>query len=262
VVGLTGLIPFSVEHAAMSIHEDWQSPNAPKAGMSTAAKVLIVLGAFGGLSLLVCCGGAFYLFRKVQDIAKDATADRPEKVVLIDPPPGFKQSQSVDMFVMRIVGYIHENNPKSTIALVEFNKNVFPKMDPAQQRLQMRTQLQQQQGQERRIQVEETEKRTFTVCGKEVEFEFNVGKDDQGTVVHEVMGVFETAHGLVLLLLIADEQQYDEAAVVKMIESIRDPAESEDEAEEGDPADQPSAEATPKTDASPPGEQSPPANEK
>lgn len=245
----------------MSIHEDWKSPEAPKPGMSTATKVLLALGVFGGLALLVCCGGGIFVAMKARDFAQNLAADRPGKIVEIELPPGYEEGQTVDVIFMRMAIHEKEGNSDSSIVLMEFNKAMLGGVKADQQRAQMRLQLQQQQqqrGKQRNIQVEKSEERTFTVCGKEVPFEFNVGKDDRGKLVHEVSGVFETKHGLVMLLVVADEADYDEAAVVKMIESIREPAEDEGMDEEG-AGDEPAADAgKPAVDPAQPTEESKP----
>jgi hypothetical protein len=84
-----------------------------------------------------------------------------------------------------------------------------------------------EQGENRKITAEETRKRTVTVCGKPVEFDFNKGKDPFENVMNEVVGMFETSQGMVLFDLTAPSEGFDEEAVVKMIESIRDPSEPE-----------------------------------
>jgi hypothetical protein len=67
-----------------------------------------------------------------------------------------------------------------------------------------------------------TEQRTFMVNGEECVFEFRAGRDpDSGDDVREVVGTVPSSGGVVYLAVYDTVANWDEAAIVAMIESIR-----------------------------------------
>jgi hypothetical protein len=211
------------------MQEDW--PQQPqKQGMSTAAKVLLILGIVGGICALLCCGGAFFFFWKAKDalqnavtMAPEAVRERTAQIVKIDVPPGFEPFQALDMVFMRWVLYTKGQNQEGVLMLMEFGNQMMGNQQ--QQRQQMRDALRQQQrgGGMGELQAQETESREYTVKGEKVSFEFVKGTNRQGQAMREVTGSFPTRNGVAMLMLLVPEDDYDEAAVVKMIESISEP---------------------------------------
>src|SRR6185436_3434920 len=120
-------IPTLPGNRPMSIQEDSQGPAGPQPGMSTMAKVLIVLAALGGVALLLCCGGGIYFGNKVQEFVKNAASDDPEtirsqtsRIVRIEIPPGFAPKKSVDAVFMRMAMYSKEGETDSLLMLMEY----------------------------------------------------------------------------------------------------------------------------------------------
>ena len=78
-----------------------------------------------------------------------------------------------------------------------------------------------QMGQSTEVSVEESETRTFMIDDEEVDFLFVTGvKGQNETKVKQVQGVFPGRNGTIMLMVIEGEETWDEAEVVKMIESI------------------------------------------
>jgi hypothetical protein len=244
----------------MSIHEDWKTPEVPKQGMSTTVKVLLIVGGIGGVLLLLCCGGiGLFVYKAkeaLQEFALTTDADEIEtragRIAQIDIPPDFEPTLGFDLGIMRWVGYEKTPRDGSRLMLFELNGVMLQNKTFAQQRQEMEQMLKQQGSQnggfEMQIDVAERETRKVNIRGKPVEFEFNKGTTSpEGKAVRQAIGAFKTPTGVALLNLIVPEEGYDESAVVKMIESIRDPQPEPDvdaeEPEEMKDADDPSEKA-------------------
>src|SRR5262249_47808691 len=89
---------------------------------------------------------------------------------------------------------------------------------------QMRRQFQQgmqQQGQNQQINIESTETRTYLIKGEKYDFEFVKGTRPQDNVaVRQVMGVIPGKKGTAFLMVFETEENWDEAAITGMIESM------------------------------------------
>jgi hypothetical protein len=103
-----------------------------------------------------------------------------------------------------------------------------------QQREQMLRAMRQQQGQQPgqlndELNEESSETREFTINGEKVPFEFIKGTGaDHARAFRQVVGIFRVKAGTVMVMLMVPEGEYDEPAVVRMIESIRSPGADSD----------------------------------
>ena len=80
----------------MSMHDDLQAEQPQKRGMSSTAKVLLVLGSIAGVCMLACCGGVAFFGFQFKDtfkaIAESSSKDpavvkqRTQEIVHIDIP--------------------------------------------------------------------------------------------------------------------------------------------------------------------------------
>ncbi len=236
----------------MSTQEDFLNEPPRKQGMSSTAKVLIILASIAGVCMLACCGGGVFVWFKakdaIQNFAQNFTTNDPQeirartaKIVHIDIPVTFPPMQAFDWFVMKQI--IYGNPNRSMLMIMEMS----PQMQAGdggtakQQRDAMLKQLKQQQGQQSGnvntdLNEESSETREFTIGGEKVPFEFIKGTAAQGgTPTRQVVGVFQGRQGMVMLMLMVPESDYDEAAVVRMLESIRLP----DDASDAESTDEP-----------------------
>lgn len=267
----------------MASQDDFQEVPPQKQGMSSTAKVLLILGSIAGLVLLACCGFGAYVFFHVQDFAQNLAKnmnisatqnpaevrERTQQILRIDIPDDFKPVQAMEFMVMQWAVYQGKSGPQSMLIIMEMNQQMIDpgrNRDAKQQRDEMVQQLRQQPqvGTMEEIEEQTHETRTFTIGGKPVEFDFIKGKTrGSQAVVHRVVGVIPTENGIVLLMLTVPDADYNEEQITRMLESIRPADEESDEtaSPEGGPSDdmpadqnqtnQPDADADDQTDSSP-----------
>ena len=204
-----------------------ERPRKTKQGMSSGMKVLIVLlCGFGGLFVL-CCGGGIYVVVKAANSATEVPEEITaitQDIVEIEIPEQFVPEQGIDLNMifmkMKMVSYtLTDANGK--LMIMEMNISGVP---PEDQEPQMRQQIRSKNFGEKELIVneEKIETRTFTIRGKEVDFQFAEAEDPQTkTAYRQVSGVFPGKQGTAFLMLQIEEEGYDEDAVVKMIESIK-----------------------------------------
>ena len=249
----------------MSMHDDLQAEQPPKRGMSSTAKVLLVLGSIAGVCLLLCCGGGAFFVYKAKDMISmtdvpQEIKQRTEEIAHVEVVDEFKPIQAMKIAVpnvmtMKWVIYAKGEKQQSILMLMEMNKAGMAVEGGAgakRQRDEMLEAMRQQQGGGKfntAIKEESTETRVFTINGEKVEFDFIKGtRPGAAGGVRQVVGVFSGKAGVVMFMLIVDESDYDETAVVKMIKSIRLPgqpaANISDEPDVSDEPGEPSAEKT------------------
>jgi hypothetical protein len=205
-----------------SQRDPWEEPPARRPGMSTGAKVLIVLLSIAGLALLLCCGVGLWIwstgtFEVVE--TPEAAIETTQEIVSIEIPELFQPKQSMSMGLLGF-GFemaIYETQDGEGGLVIGEMKGV--PAGNAQPEMQMRQALRRQDGQGE-LKVNKTETREFEVRGQKVRFEFAEAVDDAGNEFRTVSGAFSTADGQGFLLLQMPAESYDEDAVVKMIESI------------------------------------------
>lgn len=225
------------ESIIMSMHDDLQAEQPQKRGMSSTAKVLLVLGSIAGVCLLVCCGGvAIFGLRfkdEIKKFAESTSSDpavvkqRTQEVVEIEIPEEFKPVATwgipLGAFSMKQFIYQPPGNPNSVLVIMETNQPLAPGQDAKQQREAMQQGMRQgQQMGSIDMQEESRETRQFTINGEEVPFEFIKGKA-HGVPAHKVVGIFPGKQGTVMLILMVADSDYDDEKIVNMIKSIRIP---------------------------------------
>ena len=237
--------------------QDWNDSNAyrnpderfeagppEKKGMSGGMKILLILLAVAGVCLVLCCGVGFYFARQVgQTMSTDATViqERTREMADIEIPPQFTPTMSMAIQIPlapKIMMAVY--TPAGAEGQLMLMQLDMP-MDQAQlndeQQLEQMMRQSGQQGQQRDLEITETEARTFTINGQDVTFQFGKGTDqNSGDEFRQVVGAFPGKTGTVILMLQAEESAWDEAAVVQMLESLGEPVEPADAAMEAEPA--------------------------
>jgi hypothetical protein len=226
----------------MSTQNDFPDEIPVRQGMSSTAKVLLVLGSLAGVALLACCGGVAFLAVRFQGVAKTIAQNLPTnnpqeirartaRIVHIDIPPEFPPLAAIDLFVMKQMIYGKQGGG-SMVMIMEINEAMTGGQDAGsarEQRQEIMRQMRQQQGQQAasadtELDEESSETREFEINGEKVQFEFIRGKSPNGGgPVRQVVGLFPGRQGTVMLMVMVPESEYDEAAIAKMIESIRLP---------------------------------------
>jgi hypothetical protein len=204
----------------MSAADDW---GRPPRRMSTGTKVLLICLAVGGVCLLLCCGGAFYLVRTRMDIRpNNPVAARATAAEIADfhPPPGFEPRGSIAMnlpFVPGMKAAIYElENGEGVLIIAELATSDAG--GDAQR--EMHRVLQEQNRAPRRLQTIRSESRVFEIGGREVRFLFSEAQDENGREYRVVSGSFPGKGGTAQLILNVEADRYEEEAVIKMIESL------------------------------------------
>jgi len=224
----------------MSMHDDLQAEQPQKRGMSSTAKVLLVLGSITGVCMLTCCGVVGVGFLKFKDVIQegiknvaDATSSDPAvvkkrtaEVIEIDIPDEFTPVMMVGggfgEFSMKEFIYTHKANPNSVLVIVESNQPLQPGQSAQQQREAMIQGVRQGQQFSLDMQEESRETRDFTINGEDVPFEFIKGKA-HGVPTRKVVGVFSSRQGTIMLMLLVAESDYTDEKIVAMIQSIKLP---------------------------------------
>lgn len=206
----------------MSMHEDLQAEQPQKRGMSSTAKVLLVLGSIAAVCMLGCCLSLAFFGLKFKDVIQEgiknvaeATSSDPAvvkqrtaEVIEIEIPDEFTPVMMVGggigEFSMKEFIYTHNADPNSVLVIMESNQPRQPGQDAKQQREQMLHGVRQGQQFSMDIQEESKETRNYSINGEDVSFDFIKGKA-HGVPARKVVGVMSGRHGTILIMLIVAE---------------------------------------------------------
>ncbi|RPI81771.1 MAG: hypothetical protein EHM42_10200 [Planctomycetaceae bacterium] len=198
--------------------------------MDTTTKVVLIMLTVGGVAMFLCCGGLMvggwcFACSVSQSITMNPVDVRAatDEIVTIDIPDGFepKQSMRMDMLGMKMAIYGRPDAPNAVILIMQ-NRFAFDVNDE-QQRKQMFDAMRQQAGLPAGQEGASTsETRDIEIDGQEVPFQFTT-LDQNGQKVRQVMGFVPLKSGMVMIMIMVPEEQYDEDQIVAMLESIREP---------------------------------------
>jgi hypothetical protein len=199
-------------------------PHAPvsKRGMSTGMKVLIGVLIAGGVMLLLCCGGLFFVGSRFRSMMTDdpvKVQEIREQIAGIDLPEEWEPVGGFDggFFGFQIDSVIYKKGD-AVFTLMQIN---VPGEISAEELREQVTQSMQQQGQNSEIDVESKEERTLTIAGEETTLEFVKGTTQDGQEVRQVKGTFSGRGGPALLFYQVPEADWDDEQVVNLLESIQ-----------------------------------------
>ncbi|WP_417391931.1 hypothetical protein [Gimesia sp.] len=202
-----------------------ESSSQPKPGMSTGVKVLLALLGFGGICMLLCCGGLYYFAQQVgMEFTQNKARVREvqQEITDITIPDSFEPQAAMTMKVMNMRMAIYEHDPRpGELFLLSMGiaDDGMLDMDKEFQR-SMKNQNQQQ----RELNITKEEQREFNIDGEKIKFNFAEGTDKSGKEFHQVSGVFPGKLGAAFLFLQIASENYNEEEIVQMIESIRLPS--------------------------------------
>ncbi len=210
----------------------YDSPEAPRPGMSGTAKLFLGLGIGCGVLVLLCCGGfvaTFYYFGRsaANSVTKDPAKIREitDKIVAITVPdslpPATAMEWNLPLFnftVMTFAQYGDEHGP-NLLGLVQFNEN----FDEKQMRTQWRDSMSQngRQGFEE-IEIEKSERVEQDVNGEPAAFTLAEGQvahsDDK---VWQVTGSFHGKGGPAFLHMKVKADDFTKEQVLEIIHSMK-----------------------------------------
>ena len=199
-----------------------------KPGMSTSAKILIGVLIFGGVCVIACCGGIYWLSTSAFEMTEKPAevVEMADSIASIDVPEEYQPTAGITVNVpfvninmkMSVFARNPDNQEGGAVMLMQMSG---PGMENEQQMRQQFEAQMEQQGQNKNIVEESSEIKNFTIDGEEVAFEFVSGKNpDTDKKVHQVTGLFPGQNGMVFLMIYETDENWDEEQVTKMIESI------------------------------------------
>ena len=196
---------------------------APSTGTNWGKIILILLGV-GAVSLALCCGGGYYFASRAVKMATtpaEVTAMQKE-IIEIEIPQGLQPTMGMNMnmgfMTMKMVMY----NPGQSNSMMLMEMQIAGQTE--EQMKQAFSQQANQQQQQAKFQVETSETKTVKIDGVERQFQFAKGtltpQGGQPTPARMISGLFPSKTAMAFITYTIDEANYDEAAVIKTLESI------------------------------------------
>ncbi len=218
----------------MSDRDSWTDPlNEPsppeqKKRMSGCLLASLIVGGFGLVGMITCCGVAFWLFSILipteTKIQAEVTAIGLQ-ILNIDLMEGFSPDKAATadnfFYTARIAQFKHnEGKGEILISTVKF-KYSDPQTSAVQAR-QLRKSFEDLVSGS--LVIKKSESRDVTIDGQQVSVSFGEGADPlNGKKAHLVSAEFDKPAGLTHVLVRVDDEIWDEDAVVKMLENAKSP---------------------------------------
>lgn len=202
----------------------------PKQGMSTAGKVLLILGTIGGICALVCCGGAAFFAWKFKDAMTSDPAkirERVEAMVDIKIPEALSPDRSINVGIMQFTNYAaRQEGTYGVLLFGEIDRTLVQRDDMARQQLEVQMEQHMQQlapgARAGKGVPSKHEVKTVTINGKPTEFEIAeyAGTGTRPTMV-KVSGYFWGKKGYVGLNLECTRSLLTNDQIKEMLDSIK-----------------------------------------
>ncbi|WP_437204814.1 hypothetical protein [Planctomicrobium sp. SH664] len=199
----------------------FQIEPTPRPPRSTASKVLLGFAVVGGLALLVCCGGGYYVYKEGMSFTQDPAEVRniANEIAFINLPETYEPEAGFRLNLGMKMQTAMFKQGDGGLFLMQMQLPGNPSQKEMEKSFREK---EQQQQQSREIDVESREKRSLTIEGKPYEFEFTVGKmKDSGKPVHQVAGMFPGRNGMAFLTVTHVGEDWNEAETIALIESIK-----------------------------------------
>jgi hypothetical protein len=201
--------------------DDGNAQAKPPRPKSSKLRVILIILGVCGLCCVLCCGVAAYMISGLIPVTTpEGVRKKTQEIVAIEIPDHFKPVMAMNIFgQVRIAMYQESAAPDDgMLMLMGFSKNLQQEQNADQQ---MREAMSKQGQQEIQMDEDKTETREFTIRGEKCKFVFGEGKKPNSeTEFHQVYGAFPANGGGGMLMLQLSADEYDEAEIVKMIESI------------------------------------------
>lgn len=201
-------------------------------GMSTTAKVLLIVSAVLGVLMLACCGGAYYFSQQFKIDQSSTPADvlaAQEAILPVAIPERFAPSQSMRMNLvvaeMDMAIFEAKDGEKSGIALMRMAFQMEGMEDQ-----QAQQQMSQQNPVNQSLKNMKSEDKTYEVDGKELVFTFahgelqegeDVDQTDVGQEWYSVQSIIPVENGMIMFSMTGPEEEFDQAEIDALIESIQ-----------------------------------------
>ena len=206
-----------------------------KRGMSSGAKLVLILLILFLLCVLVCCGGMALIFWRASAYMKDAITDDPvvikqrqAEMLEIDVPESFAPEISIDMKVpmtdQRLMTFVvySGQSPGDSLVLVGVG-DMLSDMPQEDMEQQIEDSLRQQGiGQPQPGTEWTTKTKEFTIGGEPTTFVYRTETNEDGEPTqHHVTGTIPGKRGPVAVIITAREETLSEEDIDKIVESIK-----------------------------------------
>jgi len=208
------------------------SPEPPRQGMSSGAKVFLILAIIFGVLVLLCCGGGVavvFLMKNNLQVSQDAaevraaTARITEIAVPAGLEPEFSFSMKVPVVHKDLMSWVMYLDQATNSSLVIASTGEAMAGQEQQLRQSIDQSLRQQgMGDHEDILVQRSEQKTVEIRGKQANFTISHGTTHDGQRKRiQVTGSFQGKSGPAMLMFHADANKYTEEQLVHMLQSIR-----------------------------------------
>lgn len=186
-------------------------------------KIILILLGVGTVSLALCCGVGYYFFSSAIKMDPVKIVEMQKEIVEIDVPQGMQPNMGVNMnfmgfMTMKMVMY----NPGNTTSMMLMEMQIAGQTE--EQMKQAFSQQASQQQNQAQFRVESSETKTIKIDGVDREFLFAKGtltpQGGKPTPARMITGLFPSKTAMGFIVYSIDETNYDEAAVIKTLESI------------------------------------------
>ncbi len=208
--------------------DDWPAEPSEVPSRSTLKRVVLALFLIGGLVLIGCCGGMGFVLHRIRSgFSTDPVAVRQttDEIVPIQIPPDFEPvgKLEVDLPLIpytKVVFYAWPDE-KGLLVLADLGIPMEQATRDVLRRTSERLRDRATRNEPaRRLVVKERRWRRVRVGEKELEFEFAQAEDPETHVEYrQVTGFVPGHHGAALVLFVVEEHAYNEATVLKILES-------------------------------------------
>lgn len=203
-----------------------QGDLTPPQGTSKTVKVLLIVLGMMVLGTMFCCclAGLIGWFAepiKMTDKPEEVVA-RTDAIVEIDLPDNFTPAIAIDMnmLVVQMQMVFYETPGRGVMMIAQAQGEGANQANPAQMEQQFRQSMRQQNLGEA-LTIQDTETRTITIDGKEVDFEFATATSNQdGSEWKQVSGSFPGKNGTAFLMLQQPSTSFDENEATRILDSI------------------------------------------
>lgn len=198
--------------------DDGRGPRARRPNI-----ILILLAVFGGGVLLVCCGGLGFVWYQARNAGSTDPAKIREvtaEITDLDMPAEFEPKVSMSVFgALKLVVYARPNPEQGQIVLSAIATEGVA--HPQQQEMMQQQWDGRGHGKTRNLKMLNSTTREIEIRGTPVKFEIAEMEDpDSKQKLRRVLGTFPAKKGVAMLMMMVPEENYDEEAVVKFLESI------------------------------------------
>lgn len=191
--------------------------------MSRTTKILLaVIGGF----VIVCCIGLAIFSYFGQRFLKESISTSPEdaaaaakEIIDYELPAGYQEFGSMELFGLKMV-FIGEGGGDETMVMMLMQFPASLGFDEEQMRQQMQQSWSQQTGSDQ-VNFSQVETKEITVGDQTTTLTIFEGTDESGNKVRQAFTAFEGKTGLVMLMAIANEDQWDAEGLDQFLGSIR-----------------------------------------